>query len=58
MDLNGNQIEFLKWPDKYGKLRGIPDIDFKGSLVILLLNKYKEDKPFSIDEIFQLEKGI
>ena len=58
IDLNGERFEFLKWPDKRGILKGVPDKGLTGSVTALLLSKSKPDRPFVIDEIFEIEKPI
>lgn len=55
LDLEGVQMEFVKW---FGD-RKIPehwDKPQAGAIVIVLLNKFKEDRPFVIDEMIVVQE--
>jgi DNA polymerase III alpha subunit len=58
LDVNGERFNFVKWPDKRGLLKGIPNTDINNSIVILLLSKFNQDRPFVINEVFELEKAL
>ncbi len=52
LDLDGDRIKFVRWPDREtGELDDGYDTSLKGCLVVLVLSKFKEGKPFNIDHI-------
>ncbi len=56
LDVEGTRWEFVRWPDKNG---GIPDIfrsSLKGVIAMVCLTKYKEDRPFSIEDVVVIQR--
>jgi DNA-directed DNA polymerase III PolC len=53
IDHDGSRIVAVKWPNKQtGKLPpALRNVTLEGSIAIVLLSKYREDKPFTIDDI-------
>lgn len=59
VDIEGQRFEFVKWPDRDGSLPlKFKNTDFTGSLVILLLSKWNSEKPFSIDDVFEVAEPL
>lgn len=56
LDIEGATKSFVKWPDKSGKL---PPSQFSekltGAIVVLVVEKYKEDKPFAINDVILIQ---
>jgi hypothetical protein len=52
IDLDGDRVKFVRWPDRE---TGILDDGFgvglKGTLLVLVLSRFKEGKPFSVEHI-------
>lgn len=58
-DWDGTQVSAVKWPEKNGKLlKRFKDTDYKGAVVAVLLSKYREDKPFAVDDIVVIEPPL
>lgn len=56
LDLDGTRLKFVRWPDKETgdldeKFKEALKPGLKGALVILVLSKFREGKPFTIDDI-------
>jgi DNA polymerase III alpha subunit len=52
LDLDGSKMKFVRWPDREtGELDDGYDTSLKGCLVIAVLSKFKDGKPFSIDHL-------
>jgi DNA-directed DNA polymerase III PolC len=58
LDVGGEQFDFVKWPDyRSGRLMA-PEQDLTGSIVIGVLNRYREDKPFSLEAIVVVQPPL
>ncbi len=59
IDLDGVRAKFVRWPDREtGELDDGYDTSLKGCLIILVLSKFKEGKPFSIDSIEVIQRPL
>ncbi len=58
LDIEGARFEFVKWPDKEGRLPAAFKQPLKGCVVIVCLTKFKSDRPFSIDDIVVVEREL
>jgi hypothetical protein len=58
IDIDGLTFELIKWPDKTGRLPGHLRGPLEGSIVITILSRYKQGKPFSIDDLVVLSPAI
>lgn len=57
LDLNGFKERFIKW----GANKGLPNSlksDIKGSIVIAILSKYDETKPFFLQDVIQIQPPL
>lgn len=50
VDIDSEQFKFVKWPPKDGNKAVIPT-GLTGSIVIILVSRYKSDRPFALDAI-------
>lgn len=60
VDLDGGQLKAVKWPGRGGKLPShlrTPD-DLNGAVVVVLYTKYREDKPFAIDDVAVIQPPL
>ena len=52
LDIGGGRYEFVQWPKKdTGKVSDTYRQPLKGAVVVAVLNKWREDKPFSLNDI-------
>lgn len=52
LDMSGTKFKFVKWGDRQsGKLVKRFSSEVVGAVVIVLLSKYKENKPFSVEDL-------
>lgn len=52
VDLDGTRLKFVKWPSREtGRLDPRFNATLKDSIAILIINKYKEKKPFSVEDV-------
>lgn len=58
LDVEGGRFKFVKWGGKAKKVPAIFKEDIKGAIVIAVLNKYKADKPFAIEDLIVIEKPL
>lgn len=61
LDIEGVTREFVKWPPRGGKT--LPEEwqrqkDFTGCIVMAILQKYKEDRPFAIVDVVLVQPAI
>ncbi len=58
LDIDGEQMEFVRWPSrKTGKLI-IPNNNLKGSVVIAVLSRWNNHKPFTLDAIIPIQEAL
>jgi hypothetical protein len=58
LDIEGSRWELVKWPGRDNKLPAYLNRDLTGAVVIAVLSKYKEEKPFVIDDIRVLQEPL
>ena len=53
LDVNGSDFKFVRWGDRNtGRLESKYNEEaLKGGIVMLVVNKYRPDKPFSIEDV-------
>jgi len=52
LDVNGDRYSWVLWPDKHGKLpKQIQETKLKGAVIIAMVSKYRQDKPFVIRSV-------
>jgi len=52
LDLDGERVKVVKWPDR--EVNEVDDrfnVKLKDAIVMLIMSKWKKDKPFSVDDI-------
>lgn len=54
-DLNGKMMSYVKWGGSAKKIPAIFKEEVKGSVVVLVMSKYKADRPFAIDDLIVLQ---
>lgn len=59
MDIEGAHREYVMWSDKSGELPyQFKDNSFTGTIVVAILEKYREDKPFSIKDLVLVQPSL
>jgi DNA polymerase III subunit alpha len=58
LDINNELIEFIKWPNYKTKENYLLDKDLEGSIIVALLAKTKETKPFAIEAITKIKEPL
>lgn len=58
LDIDGERLKFVKWPDKQGKLPAIFKTGLSGALLMVILSKYRADRPFGLEDIVIVESAI
>lgn len=59
LDIGGGRYEFVQWPKKdTGKVSDAYRQPLKGAVVVAVLNKWREDKPFSLNDILVVEPPL
>jgi len=58
LDIDGGRFELVKWPGKDGRLAAAFKQPLEGSVSIVTMVKFKNDRPFSIDDIEVLQPAI
>lgn len=57
LDVNGGRFEYVKWPDRdSNKISDVFKKPLKGALCIAILYKYKDEKPFTLDDLIIIEE--
>lgn len=58
LDAGGSRIKVLRWPQKSGELPSGWHSDYTGAIVVVLLSKYDEARPFTIEKIFEIQPPL
>lgn len=58
LDVEGARFEYVKWAGKAITLPPIFKTKLKGAVVVVVLNKYKSDRPFSVEDLFVIEQPL
>jgi DNA-directed DNA polymerase III PolC len=58
LDIEGARFEYVKWAGKAIILPNVFKTKLKGAVVLAVLNKYKSDRPFSVEDLFVLERPL
>lgn len=59
LDVEGERFKFVKWGRK--KEAGLPDIfktPLKGAVVLAVLNRFRSDKPFSLEDLLMVQAPL
>lgn len=56
LNVDGQVMKFVKWGGKKGVPKKFDDIT--GSIVVAILSKFAEDRPFAVDEIFIVQAPL
>lgn len=57
IDIDGQTFQFVKWPDKEsGELKAPKNL--LGSIVLVIMTRYRIDRPFSIDVVFVVQPPL
>lgn len=57
-DWNGYHFETVKWPERNGKVSSHFRGDIKGAVAVALLTKYKEDRPFTLEDVVVVQQPL
>jgi DNA polymerase III alpha subunit len=56
LDIDGGRYEYVAWPKKdSNKVADVYRQPLKGAVVIAILNRWKDDKPFGLSDLFVVE---
>jgi hypothetical protein len=56
LDVDGSRYEFVAWPKKdTDKVADVYRQPLKGAVVIAILNRWKDDKPFGLSDLIVVE---
>jgi DNA polymerase III alpha subunit len=58
IDIEGERYEWVKWPDQNGDLDDRFNSKLDGSVAMLIVRKFKAEKPFAIEDIDVLSEKI
>lgn len=59
VDIDGEIFEFVKWPSwKKDKKLYIPEGNMIGSIVVMILSKWKHDRPFSLESMVKVQEPL
>lgn len=58
LDIEGARFKFMKWAGKDINLPSQFKEQLKGAIAIVVLNKYKPDRPFVADDIFMVQPPL
>lgn len=58
LDVEGGRFQMVRWGGKAKKIPPVFKQELAGSVVICVINKYKQDRPFSIDDLFVVEPPL
>lgn len=58
LDVESTKFEFVKWSNREGKVPEMFKTELKGAIAIVVLNRYKPGKGFSIDDFIVVESPI
>ncbi len=58
IDVEGLRRELVMWPDKKGKLPAKFKESWKGSICLVILSKYKADKPFTLEDLILIQPPL
>jgi len=59
LDIGGGRYEFVQWPKKDStQVADIYHNNLKGAIVVAILNRWKEDRPFSLSDVIILAPPI
>jgi hypothetical protein len=56
-EVDGHRFQLVKWPNREGKLVGVPQ-ELVGSIVAVTLVKWKAEKEFSLDDIYVIQPPL
>jgi hypothetical protein len=58
-DIDGGRVEMVKWGSKEGYLdKKLTEENLTGAVVLLILSKFSEDRPISVDDIVIIEEPL
>ena len=59
LDIEGNEYKTVKWPNRNSnKISPIYKINLVGSIALVLLLRYKSDRPFSVEDIITIQEPL
>lgn len=59
LDIDGTRMKFVKWGTREtGKLSEKFKKDYVGAIIIAVLSKYKEGRPFALDDIIVIQEPL
>lgn len=56
LDVEGTRWEFVRWPDKQGNIPDVFRSSLKGVIAMICLTKYRQDRPFSIEDVVVIQR--
>ncbi|CAB4127283.1 DNA polymerase III subunit alpha [uncultured Caudovirales phage] len=58
IDVVGNRLKLVKWPNQQGSIPAVFKTKLKGAIVVALLSKYREDRPFALEDIVVVQPPL
>lgn len=59
LDIDGGRYDYVAWPKSdSNQVSDIYRQNLKGAVVLVILNRYKDDKPFQLSELFVIEQPL
>ncbi len=58
LDIDGEVFDFVKWPNWRTKELVLPEEELEGAIVVVLLSRWTNKYPFSLDAIIPIQKPL
>ena len=58
MDVDGEVIELVKWPDFNTKKTIFPSETLTGHVIVAIISKYREDRPYQLDTVVKVQAPV